>query len=105
MRYKQQGDVLLKVVDSVPAGAVLRVSKDGRHVLALGEATGHSHCIDASHCDVYDTEKEGSFLCVRAPSTIRHEEHKEFDLEPGTYRLGIVREVDPFTEEIRSVKD
>jgi len=38
-------------------------------------------------------------------ATVEHQEHKPVRLDKGIYRVGIVREVDPFSEEIRSVKD
>lgn len=35
----------------------------------------------------------------------RIQEHGPVTLSPGVYRIGIVREIDPFEDKIRSVRD
>jgi hypothetical protein len=98
--WYQQGDVTIKPVASIPAGAT---NQDTR-VLAEGEATGHKHLAAAE--DVRLFLHEGA-LYMHAPSgtTIVHEEHHVLDVPPGDYLIGQVREYDHFTEAARPVID
>lgn len=99
---KQQGDVIIKKA-SMPEGARRIFRGPKGFVLAEGEATGHAHVIE-QHIEMY--EKEGVYyLIVEKPVTVKHEEHKPITLDKGTYQVNIVREYDPFGEEVRSVKD
>lgn len=103
--YKQQGDVIMEKVDSVPVGAkTVRPSARGI-VLAEGEATGHAHTIvDVAEVEAF-TLAEQFFLTVGKPIVVTHEEHRPVTLEPGTWRVAIVREFDHFQEEARRVMD
>jgi hypothetical protein len=98
--WYQQGDVTIKPVDAIPAGAT---GTDGR-ILAEGEATGHKHLAEAENVTLY--LHEGT-LYMRAPSgtTVVHEEHGPLIIPPGEYQIGIVREYDHFAEEARPVID
>lgn len=102
--YLQQGDVLLAKVDEIPAEAVLT----NTNVLQEGEHTGHAHRLDGTTQDfeVFEmpTTKE-KFLKVLNPVALRHEEHRAFKIEPGNYKIGIVREYDPFQKLVRKVVD
>lgn len=100
---KQQGDVIIKRTFKIPEGAT-RVFRNQRgYVLAEGEATGHAHVID-DYVEMY--EKDGVlYIRVDKPVTVKHEEHKPIRLESGIYKVGKVREYDPFEEEVREVKD
>jgi hypothetical protein len=102
MKY-QQGDVILRPTNDVPKDATIK--KDG--VLAEGEATGHAHTLeDPSTATLYETKDKDLYLAVTGDSaTIRHQEHGPITLPGGVYKIGKVREVDPFTEEIHSVQD
>ena len=105
MAYQQQGDVLIKRIDKIPAGATsVERDKRGRVVLAEGEVTGHTHAIaDAGCCLWEDGEKK--YLGVDKPVTVVHEEHGPQVIEPGQYEIDIVKEYDHFAEEARSVRD
>jgi hypothetical protein len=96
----QQGDVLIRRT-SIPKSAK---QKDGRAIVAYGEATGHMHEVIGEGVAVYE---ENGTLYVSAPNggIIQHEEHKTITLPPGEYQIGIVREFDHFAEEARNVKD
>jgi hypothetical protein len=96
----QQGDVLLKTIESIPDSAK---AYKNTHV-AEGEATGHYH--DAQGEGLVVLEKYGT-LYVQAPNggKIIHQEHKEVTLPPGNYQVDIVREYDHFEEEARRVMD
>lgn len=97
MKY-QQGDVLIRKIEAIPANA----TKLDHKILAEGEATGHAH--RASGAVLY--EHEGVlYLRANSADTITHEEHATVKLPAGDYRIGIVREYDPFTEEARNVQD
>jgi hypothetical protein len=103
----QQGDVLCFGGEQIPEGVKPMKLVNGCIVLALGEATGHSHTVVAEPSQVEGVEKDGVFyLNVKGASvTVKHQEHKPIILKQGTYRIGIVREVDPFSQEIRKVQD
>ena len=47
----QQGDVLIESVEAIPPNALPRARRNGRHILAEGEATGHAHAV-ADHAHV-----------------------------------------------------
>ena len=98
--WYQQGDVTIKPVDAIPAGAM---TTDTR-VLAEGEATGHKHLAEAEDVKLY--LHEGA-LYMHAPSgtTVVHEEHHAVAVPPGDYLIGIVREFDHFAGESRRVID
>lgn len=100
MKQLQQGDVLI-VSAAIPTTAK---RKEGRAIVAYGEATGHYHEVIGNGVEVYD---ENGTLYVSAPSggTIQHEEHKPIMLPPGDYQIGIVKEYDHFEEEARKVQD
>jgi len=96
----QQGDVILRPVRAIPAGAKLR----GDHHLAEGEVTGHYH--EACGADVAVFEHEDQ-LYLDAPQACRitHQEHHPVDVPAGSYIVSRVREYDHFAEEARIVVD
>ena len=102
----QQGDVLMFSGHSIPEGAEPIKPKNGYFVLAEGETTGHFHGVPAIE-GVTSFWKSGNdmFLTVEATVKVGHQEHGVIDLPKGTFKIGIVREVDPFAEEIRHVQD
>lgn len=115
--YAQQGDVLLFSVDSIPQSA--KPIKGA--TLALGEHTGHHHTMfdtmeayapptqnpwDMGSKDVEMFEdQDWKYASVKREVYLKHQEHKTVIIAPGTYRIGIVREVDPFSDEVRKVQD
>jgi len=100
---KQQGDVIIKITDEIPGDATKVLRAPRGFVLAEGEATGHAHVIEES---IAMYEKDGIlYLVVDKPVTVKHEEHKPIDLDRGMYKVNIVREYDPFEEEVRNVGD
>jgi hypothetical protein len=101
----QQGDVILRKIDAVPTDAKPVAPKGGRYIVAEGEHTGHAHAIVADP-EVRLLERNGVlYLVVESGATVTHEEHHAQVVAPGVYEVGIVKEVDPFTDEIRSVAD
>lgn len=117
MNYLQQGDVLLFPVATIPKTAK---TIEGA-TLALGEFTGHHHTlfdtIDAEAPATNNPYTMGSasvklfelenvkYAQVMKGTYLKHQEHKPIYVEPGLYKIGIVREVDPFSDEIRAVAD
>jgi hypothetical protein len=103
----RQGDVLLQQVDFDPTKEGKDVkqvepNRMERLVLAEGEATGHSHTVDAGHALMYMTAI-GMFLRVVKEAQLLHEEHASIDLETGWYKVTRQREYHP--EALRNVAD
>lgn len=96
----RQGDVLL-VSARVPKEATAQ-KRDGRIVLALGEATGHAHVITDPAVEVLVREGE-VYVRSAAGFEVTHEEHRAVPVPPGTYR--VVRQREYSAEAIRQVAD
>lgn len=104
----QQGDVLIKTIDRIPAGANPVKRKNGRFVLAEGEVTGHAHTVEEKDTDlgVQLVELNGTlYLKTFSDTIIKHEEHKPVTVPAGEYEIGIVQEYDHFKEEAKRVQD
>lgn len=104
---RQQGDVLLEKVTTIPKGA----KRLGHLVLAEGEVTGHKHeialtgAIDGGVATLFE-EKGNLYLSVEnGEVTLTHQEHKPLTLEEGNYFVGRVNEYDYETEEAKKVAD
>jgi hypothetical protein len=91
MLYRH-GDVLIACVPNLPSQA----SKRSGTILARGEITGHSHCVqEIGAAQLYDFNLE-TFLEVTASiATLVHEEHKPIELPQGIYRVWMQREYTP----------
>jgi hypothetical protein len=99
MTIYRQGDVLIRRVDSLPKGA-RDVTRQGRIVLALGEATGHAHAIAEGAAREFTfadaTETVRRFLSVVSDKAeVRHEEHASIPLPSGIYEIILQREYSP----------
>ena len=103
----QQGDVLCFGGESIPEGAKPIKIRDGNIILAEGERTGHYHAVEANPAEVEGFEHDGTiYLNVKVANvTVKHQEHKPITLKQGQYKIGIVRELDPFQEVIHRVAD
>ena len=100
----QQGDVNINQISSIPDGAHPISKKTRGYVLAEGGSTGHAHVIEEDTVEMY--EKDGTlYLNVKESSVVKHEEHLPVVLDPGLYEIGIVVEIDPFSEQIKRVVD
>lgn len=102
----RQGDVLVRPVDHIPAGATPIEREGGRIVLAHGEVTGHSHAIpslDAKFLGIVAEGAERRFLNAEKPVSLLHEEHGEIVIARGAYEVVIQREYEPGA--IRNVAD
>jgi hypothetical protein len=104
MKQIQQGDVLLKRVDSLPEGASA-AKKDSRGVvLAEGEVTGHYHGITNKAAKLFQHAGK-TYLKALKNVTLRHQEHKPITVPPGTYEIDRVQEYDYLAQISRPVAD
>lgn len=94
----QQGDVLITKIDCIKG------RKLNHKILAEGEVTGHKHVITIGEGDLYE-ENGTLYLHCETECVVTHEEHKPITLPEGDYKIGIVREYDYITEEVRRVQD
>jgi len=122
----QQGDVLLvavtkRVESDIRSECKIETGgdKDGKVILALGEATGHHHRFELNKLDPGVTistlhERYGGrvyrdnltyYLVEGGPATLYHEEHNPLTVPPGLYRRSIIREYDHISNSFRDVLD
>lgn len=103
--FFQQGDVLIKKVASIPKNTQKINPKNGRYILAEGEATGHTHAIcDTEKVEMF--EKDGRlWVGIKEEVEIKHEEHGKIKLPPGDFEISKVKEYDHFSEEAKEVLD
>ena len=125
----QQGDVLLvAVTDPIESDIKTKCKienggdKEGKIILALGEATGHHHRFELNKLDtgvMASTihERYGGYggsgfrrgaaynLIEGGPATLYHEEHNPLTVPPGLYRRTIIREYDHISNSFREVLD
>lgn len=103
MKQARQGDVYLRRVEEVPAGAKPVERDGGRVVLAYGEVTGHAHAIADEHVELLETADGARLLVAETEAFLRHEEHDTVTIPPGIYEVRRQREYTP--EAIRTVAD
>jgi hypothetical protein len=106
----QQGDVILEKINYIPDGLTKREKHLRGFVLAEGEAHGHAHRFkeNVELYDYYDDELKEKCILLKVledNQPLKHEEHETIFFNKGIYRVNIVREFDPFEEEIRKVMD
>jgi len=77
-----QGDVLLFPVDAIPAGG--EPQPGDRHVLALGEVTGHSHTLHGATLVRHEGER---YVEAGPDAYLAHEDHGPVVVAPGAYRV------------------
>jgi len=100
----QQGDVILVRLDKFPDGVKKRKASERGQVLAEGEVSGHAHVLP-TEVPVFVREDGTLYVQTDTPVELVHEEHHVQTIAPGIYEVRKVREVDPFTDEIRAVQD
>lgn len=97
----QQGDVLLRKIEKMPAGGK-RVAR-GRCVLAHGES-GHSHVVEDDEAELIQIG-ERMLLKLGKSAVVTHEEHGPIKLSPGIWDVGRVVEYDYWSRMTRRVQD
>ena len=105
--HYRQGDVLVRRVESIPAGAKAE-PEASRIVLAHGEVTGHAHAIAQTEARAFTFTEAGGVVrrfleALGLGAKVKHEEHATVQLPPGFYEIVRQREYSP--EEIRNVAD
>jgi hypothetical protein len=112
----RQGDVLLKLCNEKPKG---QVTKHAELTVQLGEATGHHHTLypsrvgineELSDIPIFNVIEEffndkKRFITLDTEWLLRHQEHRELKIGPGTYEIIIEKEFDPFEDVIKAVID
>lgn len=99
----RQGDVLL-VAATKPSVNLKKIEpKNGRVILAFGEATGHHHSIDSAHSQEWVDDAGVTWIECRQAVELLHQEHDAISLVAGWYRKIQQREYSP--EAIRNVAD
>jgi hypothetical protein len=82
----RQGDVLLTPC-AEPQGKRTKVDPEqGRHILAHGEVTGHSHAVSVATAACYLVAR-AMYLRALRDGEVRHEEHPPVPLLPTWYRV------------------
>ena len=99
----QQGDVVLKRIPCLPPGTPRTISQ-GRMILAEGEATGHSHCIEEKDSQLLEVGNT-IVLDLKNIAVIEHQEHGPITLAPGLWEVGRVQEFDYLTQMKKQVVD
>ena len=100
----RQGDILIEAVSAIPSRGTKPEMRDGRLILAAGEATGHDHSVSALDVMESIVDETGTlFLRFCRDAVVTHQEHKPVVLPPGTY--GVTRQREYAPEEIRRVAD
>jgi len=99
--YYQQGDCLIKRIDSIPAEA----KESNKTVLVEGEHTGHAHRLARNASAVIMILGAAQYLRVYRDTPVEHEEHDTQIIPPGDYEIDQVKEFDHFKEEARRVFD
>jgi hypothetical protein len=100
----RQGDVLIRQVKEIPAGAKpVDWSSEGRVVLAYGEVTGHAHMLGLSFASMFATDAGQRFITVKEGAELKHEEHAAITPEPGIYE--VIQQVEYTPQAVRNVAD
>lgn len=90
---RRQGDVLTMKTKVAKTGLKPIDREAGRVILAHGEVTGHAHAISEQAVKFLTNESTlQRILEIKEPATLRHEEHRAFELPVGDYEVVIQRE-------------
>lgn len=93
---KRQGDVLVEnTVKEVPSQAKAAPEDPRGVVLAEGEATGHYHGLGGSRINLFrfdDTQLTSYVTIEGVPAQLKHQEHAEIVVSPGTIEVTIQRQ-------------
>ena len=99
----QQGDVLFRRIDRLPANC----KRLDKRTVALGEHTGHHHTFDDGVA-LLESPDRRIFAVNESnkPVQLIHQEHRPVTVEPGgIFEFGQVREKNWFTEMVQAVRD
>ena len=101
----QQGDVLIRKIDSIPTNAI----KVEKNVLAEGEVTGHKHQLEVTEktdlIDFYELNGKIYLNVKKFPVKVLHQEHQIVTIPVGIWEVDRVKEYDHFLEETKKIQD
>lgn len=88
----RQGDVGIQEIKEMPEG----LHEVNNPVLALGEATGHSHTLNGKF-RVFENGNRTKYIQVEK-ATLVHQEHNPIQIDKGLYEVQLQREYDVVAE-------
>lgn len=100
----RHGDVDLIPVQKIEASG----KRMNEYTLAYGEVTGHHHTLYPLSPGAFLTlfkNGEKRMIDVEGDYVLRHQEHDELRIPPGTYEILIEREYNPFEKAMKKVVD
>ena len=100
-KYYRHGDVCFHEVESIKGE---KVKHKGKYVVALGEATGHSHTL---LCKAMEIRNDGgrNQIYLEQEAELVHQQHKPLKMMKGRYVQIQEREIDHFSGAVRKVVD
>ena len=106
------GDIIIEEIKKLPKDFE-QMKDESREALGYGEAHGHIHKLFrmqdpelGSISFKLKVDHDGNrFLHVLEPTLLKHQEHSPRIIPPGSYKIGVQREYDPFTKLVRKVID
>lgn len=107
-KFCAQGDIYIRRVSKLPAGAVKVEPERGRVIVTHSE-TGHHHVMDAETVTMYRLPDSimDCLLVVNSPTALEHlrehDKHEPIMFEKGVYHVRRQREYTP--EGFRRVED
>lgn len=101
--FIRQGDVIFKKIDDFDKNN-LQLTND--NIVALGEATGHSHTFNGQVL-LYKTSEleEPKYVEVKESAVLEHQEHLAIQVPEGKYEVIKEQEFNPFTKAITRTRD
>lgn len=99
-KHKRHGDVILHPTEKIEGK---EAEHNGNFILAIGEATGHSHQLFCEQMQIFKAKR--NFLKLEQEAMLVHQQHKPLKLQKGKYAQVQEREVDHFSGAVRKVVD
>lgn len=102
-----QGDVALRLIETLPEGAV----EKGENILAHGEHSGHAHVIDGAEVFTHEGKmyvavgSDGASLVHKNIFTGGSGDHNPILLTKGVYEVLLQNEYNPFSSVFKRVID
>jgi hypothetical protein len=104
----RHGEVILKPVDSIPQGAILKETTK-KNIVAHSE-TGHHHVLEATQDFKIYTMMGDTYIEIPSVATLRHEKtgkdvHTPHKIAPAIYKIEIKKEFNYFSGLLQKVRD
>lgn len=104
------GEAMIFPISKIPSDAKgIKASNESFHIIADSESTGNHHVIDSKKNVEFFVGKDGvMYMNAKEPTSVycvHADRHSPIEIPAGTYEFGIQQEYDPFSEEIRKVRD